>query len=44
MFRDRKLAEMNLNEEQIERWKIIKDQIPNLQMMEERRNKVEERR
>ena len=43
MFRDRKLAELNLNEEKIEQWKIIKDQIPNLQMMEERRNKVKNR-
>lgn len=43
MFRDRKLAELKLNEEQIERWKIIKDQIPNLQMMEERKNKVKNR-
>ena len=43
MFRDRRLAELNLNEEKIEQWKIIKDQIPNLQMMEERRNKVKNR-
>ena len=43
MFRDRKLAELNLNEEKIEQWKIIKDQIPNLQMMEERKNKVKNR-
>tara|TARA_B100001971_G_scaffold142603_1_gene131769 strand:- start:200 stop:1948 length:1749 start_codon:yes stop_codon:yes gene_type:complete len=43
MFKPRKLRKLELDEVTIDRWMDIKDQIPNLQMMEERRNRVKNR-
>jgi uncharacterized protein with ParB-like and HNH nuclease domain len=43
MFKLRKLRQLGLDENTIERWMEIKDQLPNLQMMEERKNRVKNR-
>jgi len=43
MFRLRNLRKLGLDDKTIERWIEMKDQIPNLQMMEERKNKVKNR-
>ena len=43
MFRLRNLRKLGLDDKTIERWIEMKDQIPNLQMMEERKNRVKNR-
>ena len=43
MFKPRNLRKLGLDDETIEKWIEMKDQLPNLQMMEERKNKVKNR-
>ena len=39
-FRNKTLRDMGLSEQEITEWKEMKDQVPNLQMMDGRSNKV----
>tara|TARA_B100001971_G_C18182286_1_gene533504 strand:+ start:321 stop:599 length:279 start_codon:yes stop_codon:yes gene_type:complete len=43
MFKTRKLRKLGLDNDTIERWIEMKDQIPNLQTIEGRKNKVKNR-
>jgi uncharacterized protein with ParB-like and HNH nuclease domain len=43
LFKPQNLYKLGLDDETIERWMEMKDQLPNLQMMEERKNRVKNR-